>query len=42
MLNLINDYLQLGIDAGDEHSGWTLAVAVLSVAVVILRRQSRN
>jgi hypothetical protein len=42
MLTLINDYLQLGVDAGNEHSAWTLAMAVLFVAAVILRRQSRD
>jgi len=42
MLNLINDYLQLGVDAGNEHSAWTLALAALFVAAVILRRQSRD
>ena len=42
MLNLINDYLQLGVESGGDHGTWTLAVAALFVAAVILRRQSED
>jgi len=42
MLNLINEYLQLGVESAGDHSTWSFAVAVLFVGAVILRRQSED
>lgn len=43
MLDLINDYLQLGIEThGDASSVWPLTVATVLVAAMILKRQSRD
>jgi hypothetical protein len=43
MLDLINDYLQLGIEpTGDTSSVWPLTVATVLVAAMILKRQSRD
>jgi hypothetical protein len=42
MLNLINEYLQLGVESGADHSAWTMAVAALFVGAVILKRQSED
>lgn len=43
MLDLINDYLQLGVDTvGDSTSVWPLAVATALIAAMILKRQSED
>lgn len=43
MLDLINDYLRLGLDANsDVSSVWPLAVATMLMAAKILNRQSRD
>jgi hypothetical protein len=41
MLNLINEYLQIGIaPTGGDNSMWTIAIAAVCMAAAILRRQS--
>lgn len=41
MLDLLNDYLQLGVDHTEATlSVWPLAVATALVAAMILKRQS--
>ena len=43
MLDLINDYLKLGIDtAGDTSSVWPLTLATVLMAAMILNRQSKD
>lgn len=42
MLNLLNDYLKLGVESAGDQSTWPLAVATLLVAAMILKRQSRD
>lgn len=43
MLDLINDYLRLGVaSTADSQSVWTLTVATVLVAAMILSRQSRD
>lgn len=45
MLELINDYLKLGVDVNmnnDASSVWPLAVATVLMAALILNRQSRD
>ncbi len=42
MLNLINDYLQLGLESTGDQSAWPLAMATFLVAAMILKRQSRD
>ncbi|RTL30340.1 MAG: hypothetical protein EKK47_10465 [Burkholderiales bacterium] len=43
MLDLINDYLLLGVKStADSQSVWTLTVATVLVAAMILSRQSRD
>ena len=41
MLDLLQNYLQIGIPAGAEpSSSWPLAIAAALIAVAILQRQS--
>jgi hypothetical protein len=40
MLDMLNDYLQIGAQASADPSGWPLMVATALIAVTILRRQS--
>lgn len=42
MLSLLNDYLKFGAESGGDESAWPLAVATVLVAVLILRRVSRD
>jgi hypothetical protein len=43
MLELINDYLRLGLDANNDASSvWPLALAAVLMAAMILDRQSRD
>jgi len=42
MLDLINDYLLIGVASPASESVWPLAVATVLVAAVILKRQSRD
>jgi hypothetical protein len=42
MLSLLNDYLKIGADSSGDQSGWSLAVATVLVAAMILKRQSRD
>ena len=43
MLDIINDYLHLGVETGaDTSSVWPLTVATVLVAAMILKRQSRD
>jgi hypothetical protein len=42
MLLLLNDYLKIGAESSGGESGWTLAVATVLVAALILKRQSKD
>lgn len=43
MLDLINNYLRLGLEANNEASSiWSLAVAVILMATMMLDRQSKD
>jgi hypothetical protein len=43
MLNLLNDYLQIGVDApAPDAAGWPLTMAAVLVAALILKRQSND
>lgn len=42
MMNLLNTYLQLGVQATAERATWPLLIAAGLIALTILRRRRRD